>query len=79
MKKFAKVIGLLFLVPVVILMTAWGVCAIYWAEPPAGLLQTVVAAGFGLATAAGVSLSCPTGAGPWSGSCSCSPGWWPGG
>ena len=51
MKKFAKVIGLLFLVPVVILMTAWGVFAIYWAEPPTGLLQTVLAAGFGLATA----------------------------
>ena len=51
MKKFAKVIGLLFLALVVVLMTAWGVCAIYWAEPPTGLLQTVLAAGFGLATA----------------------------
>jgi hypothetical protein len=50
MKTFAKVIGLLLLALVVALMTAWGVCAIYWAEPPTGLLQTVVAAGFGLAT-----------------------------
>lgn len=50
MKTFAKVIGLLFLVPAVILMAAWGVCAIYWAEPPTGMLQTVVAAAFGLGT-----------------------------
>lgn len=50
MKKFAKVIGLLFLVPVVVLMTAWGVFAIYWSDPPTGLLRTVLAAGFGLGT-----------------------------
>ena len=53
MKKFAKVVGLLFLALAVVLMTAWGVFAIYWAEPPAGLLQTVVAGGFGLATVLG--------------------------
>jgi hypothetical protein len=50
MKRLAKVIGLLLLALVVVLMTAWGVCAIYWAEPPTGLLQTVVAAAFGLGT-----------------------------
>jgi hypothetical protein len=51
MKKFAKLIGLLALIPVVVLMTAWGVLAIYWSNPPAGLLRTVSAALFGLATA----------------------------
>jgi hypothetical protein len=53
MKRFAKVVGLLLLALVVVLTTAWGVCAIYWAEPPTGLLQTVLAAGFGLGTLLG--------------------------
>ena len=50
MKKIAKLIGLLALVPAVILMTAWGTLAIYWSNPPPGLLRTVSAAVFGLAT-----------------------------
>jgi len=52
MKKIAKLIGLLVLVPAVILMTAWGTLAIYWSNPPPGLLRTVSAAIFGL-TASG--------------------------
>jgi hypothetical protein len=49
-KKIAKLIGLLVLVLAVILMTAWGTLAIYWSDPPPGLLRTVSAAAFGLAT-----------------------------
>jgi hypothetical protein len=50
MKKIAKLIGLLALVSAVILMTAWGTLAIYWSNSPPGLLRTVSAAIFGLAT-----------------------------
>jgi hypothetical protein len=45
--------GVFICAAVVILMTAWGVCAIYWSNPPVGLLRTVLAAGFGLATVMG--------------------------
>ena len=50
MKTTAKRIGLLVLIPMVILMTAWGVLAIYWSDLPGDLLRTVLSGTFGLGT-----------------------------
>jgi hypothetical protein len=50
MKTTAKRIGLLVLIPMVILMTAWGVLAIYWSDLTGDLLRTVLSGTFGLGT-----------------------------
>lgn len=50
MKTVAKLIGLLLLALVVILMTAWGVLAIYLSDPPASPLRTAAAGAFGVGT-----------------------------
>jgi len=51
MKTIAKGIGLLILIPMVTLMTAWGVLAIYWSDIPGDLLRAVLSGGFGLGIA----------------------------
>ncbi len=50
MLSFLKYAGVFICAVVVILMTAWGTLAIYWSNPPPGLLRSVLAAVFGLAT-----------------------------
>lgn len=50
MANVLKYAGVFICAAVVILMTAWGGFAIYWSNPPVGLLRTVLAAAFGLAT-----------------------------
>jgi len=50
MKTTAKRIGLLVLIPMVILMTAWGVLAIYLSDLTGDLLRTVLSGTFGLGT-----------------------------
>jgi Domain of unknown function (DUF4105) len=50
MLSFLKHAGVFICAVVVILMTAWGTLAIYWSNPPPGLLRSVSAAVFGLAT-----------------------------
>ena len=50
MKRIGKLIGMLTCIPLILLMTGWGVLAIYWSNIENDYLRTLMAGGFGLAT-----------------------------